>query len=262
MMKSIFTAAGALLIAASVSGDQSAFPIPSRAARTMHRSRGGICLRRCHRVGQEFAEHRPRPAGSMPETLRAIRWRCTRGLDIQSLRTGERRHLRRRKPPGRVKVMRARAAGRAQRSRCSPPVCRGRSGSRSPPDRSAHVYVATPTPSCAFRFKFGESEARGRPENDLRRFRRAPARARHWSRDIVFSGDGRKMYVSVGSLTTSTTRPPGERIARRCWSSIRTGGPPRLCVRYPQRRGSRPSQTGQIWVSVNGATRSANLVPD
>ena len=57
------------------------------------------------------------------------------------------------------------------------------------------VYVANTNAVLRFPYRNGDLEARGRSETIVPRL---PTRG-HWTRDVVFSPDGSKMYVSVGS---------------------------------------------------------------
>jgi glucose/arabinose dehydrogenase len=60
------------------------------------------------------------------------------------------------------------------------------------------VYVANTNSVVRFAYASGDLKARGRPETVVARL---PSGSSHWTRDVVFSADGQKMFVSVGSAT-------------------------------------------------------------
>lgn len=60
-----------------------------------------------------------------------------------------------------------------------------------------YVYVANTTSIMRFPYKNGALKAAGPPETIVPRL--AESGAGHWTRDIVFSPDGKRMFVSVGS---------------------------------------------------------------
>src|SRR6202035_5713779 len=57
------------------------------------------------------------------------------------------------------------------------------------------VYVANTNSVVRFPYRNGDLDARGRPESIVPKL----PTGGHWTRDVVFSPDGSKMYVSVGS---------------------------------------------------------------
>jgi glucose/arabinose dehydrogenase len=59
------------------------------------------------------------------------------------------------------------------------------------------VYIATTNTVVRFPYKNGDLKASGPPETIVARV--AETDSDHWTRDIVFSPDGKRMYVSVGS---------------------------------------------------------------
>jgi glucose/arabinose dehydrogenase len=60
------------------------------------------------------------------------------------------------------------------------------------------VYVANTNSVVRFPYASGDLKARGPSETVVARL---PSGANHWTRDVVFSPDGTKMFVSVGSAT-------------------------------------------------------------
>jgi glucose/arabinose dehydrogenase len=59
----------------------------------------------------------------------------------------------------------------------------------------------TPTPWCAFPYHNGDMKAAGKPETVVAKI---PGGGRlrgggHWTRDLAFSNDGARLFISVGS---------------------------------------------------------------
>ena len=72
------------------------------------------------------------------------------------------------------------------------------------------VYVANTDSVVRFPYRTGDLKARGEAEVVVAKL---PSADRgHWTRDIVFSRDGSKMFVSVGS---------GSNVAKECRNSMR-----------------------------------------
>ena len=68
------------------------------------------------------------------------------------------------------------------------------------------VYVATTDSVVRFPYRNGDMKARGQPETVIPRL--TETHADHWTRDIVFSADGRRMFVSVGSGSNDAESMP------------------------------------------------------
>src|SRR5207302_11338441 len=71
-----------------------------------------------------------------------------------------------------------------------------------PGDDPQFLYVANTDGVMRFPYRNGDLKARGPAEQLAARLSGGAARLRsggHWTRDIVFSPDGKKMYVSIGS---------------------------------------------------------------
>src|SRR5438105_4235884 len=71
-----------------------------------------------------------------------------------------------------------------------------------PGDDPKFLYVANTDGVIRFPYRNGDLKARGSAEQLAARLSGGAARLRsggHWTRDIVFSPDGKKMYVSIGS---------------------------------------------------------------
>src|SRR5271163_3913063 len=60
------------------------------------------------------------------------------------------------------------------------------------------VYVANTNSVLRFAYAGGDLKARAQAETAVGRL---PSGSNHWTRDVVFSNDGTKMFVSVGSAT-------------------------------------------------------------
>jgi glucose/arabinose dehydrogenase len=60
------------------------------------------------------------------------------------------------------------------------------------------VYVANTDSVVRFAYVSGDLKARGQAETVVARL---PSGSNHWTRDVVFSADGTKMFVSVGSAS-------------------------------------------------------------
>ncbi len=182
--------------------------------------------------------------------------------------------------PGEIKVVRGlRADGRAAQ------VERFASGLNKPfgiafyppGDAPMWVYVANTDSVVRFPYKSGDLRARGPAETVVS----LPGGGRlrgggHWTRDIAFSGDGKTMFVSVGSrsnvddtdgnaaefhradvlafdlnLTDGKNLPDGKNLRVYAWGIRNAVG---IAV-HPQ--------SGELWVSVNERDLLGdNLVPD
>ena len=80
------------------------------------------------------------------------------------------------------------------------------------------VYIANTGSVVRYPYRSGDLKARGKPEVIVRDLARAGGRAvqrGHTTRDIVFSKDGRQMFVSVGSATNA-----GEGMGKRDAAAI------------------------------------------
>ncbi len=138
-----------------------------------------------------------------------------------------------------------------------------------PADKPKWVYVANTTSVVRFAYKAGDLKAKGAPETIVPTL---PGYAQlrgggHWTRDVVFSQDGKKMFVSVGSgsnVDDTDNNPkefhradvleyaPDGKFVKIYASGIRN------CV------GETINPiTGQLWCSTNERDRLGdNLVPD
>jgi glucose/arabinose dehydrogenase/beta-lactamase superfamily II metal-dependent hydrolase len=131
------------------------------------------------------------------------------------------------------------------------------------------VYVGNTDSIVRFPYKAGDLEARGAAETLVKG---VPAGGNlpgggHWSRDIAFSPDGKKMYVGVGSF--SNVDDPDEKPAEKERAVILEFNPDgsgrriyATGVRNAVGLAFHP-KTGKLWVSVNERDDLGdNLVPD
>jgi glucose/arabinose dehydrogenase len=135
-----------------------------------------------------------------------------------------------------------------------------------PGPKPTHVYVANTDSVVRFAYSDGDTEARARPETivpNLPGFGRLRGGG-HWTRDVAFSLDGKRMFVSVGSFSNVSD---DEREKRRA----------DILVFDPEGRDEKiyawgirnavglaiHPQTGQLWASVNERDALGDhLVPD
>jgi glucose/arabinose dehydrogenase len=274
-MKLITIAASALLVAASATGDQSPFSdFRSERPGVMHRiTPADLPAPFATASASNSPAAVPRPADAKPQTLP--------GYSVALYAEGlENPRLMRTAPngdvfvaesrPGRVKVMRGRnAAGRAQTVEVfASGLSRPFGIAFYPPGpKPTHVYIGDTDSVVRFPYQVGDLKARGPQETIAAVPTSTPPGRGHWSRDIVFSRDGRKMYVSVGSLTNvdDDEANPGEKDRATVLEFNPDGSGRRVYasgIRNPVGLAVHP-QTGQIWVSVNERDALGdNLVPD
>ena len=274
-MRSMLVAACALLIAASVSGDQSAFSdFRSERPGVMHKiTVADLPAPFATTSASNSPQAVPRPADAKPQALP--------GYSVALFAEGlENPRLMRTAPngdifvaesrPGRVKVIRGRdAAGKAQTIDVfATGLTRPFGIAFYPPGPNpTHVYVGNTDSVVRFPYQVGDLKARGPAEPIATVPTSTPAGRGHWSRDIVFSRDGRKMYVSVGSLTNvdDDEMNPAEKDRATVLEFNPDGSGRRVYasgIRNAVGLAVHP-QTGQIWVSVNERDALGdNLVPD
>jgi len=147
------------------------------------------------------------------------------------------------------------------------------------------IYVANNNSVVRFHYHKGDLQAQGEPEVIVPRL--ADTRGGHTTRDVVFSNDGRRMFISVGSgsnVAQEMNRMTPDEI--RAWEAEHglgaTWGPERnradILVTDPE--GHQPlhryatgirngvgmainPETGELWVSTNERDALGdNLVPD
>jgi glucose/arabinose dehydrogenase len=132
-----------------------------------------------------------------------------------------------------------------------------------PPHGEARfLYVATMTAVLRFPYAAGSVRPRGAPEIVVRHL----PEGGHWTRDVLFSADGRKMYVSVGSQSNDQESPSYDETLRADVLEFDAdgGGMRRFAtgLRNPVALALHPA-TGELWATVNERDGLGdNLPPD
>jgi glucose/arabinose dehydrogenase len=80
------------------------------------------------------------------------------------------------------------------------------------------VYIAETNAVLRFAYRNGDLKARGRPETIVKKL--TDSSGGHWTRDVIFSKDGRRMFVSVGSASNAAAE-----MAARSLDDILRGKP-------------------------------------
>jgi glucose/arabinose dehydrogenase len=131
------------------------------------------------------------------------------------------------------------------------------------------VYIANTTSVVRFAYKRGDLKASGAPETIVQTL---PGYAQlrgggHWTRDVVFSKDGNRMFVSVGSASNADDPDthPGEFHRADVLEYTPAGKFVKIYaygIRNCVGEAINPT-TGQLWCSTNERDRLGNnLVPD
>lgn len=135
-----------------------------------------------------------------------------------------------------------------------------------PGDNPTHVYVANTGSVVRFPYKAGDTKASGEAEtivDDISGGGQLRGGG-HWTRDVVFSRDGTKMYVSVGSKSNASDEEIENRRAR-IFEYTPDGKNERVYadgIRNPVGIRIHP-ETGVLWTSVNERDGIGDhLVPD
>ncbi len=123
------------------------------------------------------------------------------------------------------------------------------------------VYVGNTNSVVRFPYKSGELKAGGAAETIIPEL---PVGGFHWTRDVVFSRDGKSMFVAVGSADNIDEKGPNEHRANILeytpegkFIGIYGSG-----IRNPVGLALNPT-TGELWCSVNERDEMGdNLVPD
>jgi glucose/arabinose dehydrogenase len=126
------------------------------------------------------------------------------------------------------------------------------------------VYIGNANVVVRFPYKSGEMKAGGAPQHiaDL------PDGSGHWTRDLQFSADGKKMFVGVGSRSNvdDPDRNPGETNRADILVFAPDGSGMRVYasgIRNPGGGLGIHPRTGELWCSVNERDGLGdNLVPD
>jgi glucose/arabinose dehydrogenase len=121
-----------------------------------------------------------------------------------------------------------------------------------------YLYVGNTDAVVRYRYKSGQTKAEGAPEKiiDL------PAGG-HWTRNILFSRDGRKLYVAVGSMSNVDAETDPKRAAILEYNPDGTGFRVYASgTRNPVGMAFHPA-TGQLWAAVQERDLIGNdLVPE
>jgi glucose/arabinose dehydrogenase len=98
---------------------------------------------------------------------------------------------------GRIRVLRPSDSGEARKEMFASGLSQPFGIAFYPPGADPRwVYVANTNSAVRFPYMSGDLKARGPAETVVARL---PSGSSHWTRDVVFSPDGAKMFVSVGS---------------------------------------------------------------
>jgi glucose/arabinose dehydrogenase len=126
------------------------------------------------------------------------------------------------------------------------------------------LYVGSTNEVVRFAYHSGDQKASGAPEH----IAGLPAGGGHWTRALVFSNDGKKLFVAVGSASNdddTDTHPAEKDRADILWCD------PTACELHVYAYGIRNAggglaispETGELWCSVNERDALGdNLVPD
>ena len=123
------------------------------------------------------------------------------------------------------------------------------------------IYVGNTGSVVRYPYKNGDLKASGAAETIIPEL---PANGNHWTRDVVFSNDGKSMFVGVGSVDNINDKGPNEHRADILeytpdgkFVGIYASG-----IRNPAGLAVNPT-TGEVWCSVNERDMLGdNLVPD
>ncbi len=133
-----------------------------------------------------------------------------------------------------------------------------------PADNPQWVYVTETDSLMRFPYRVGDLEARGEREQLVEGI---PGGGGHWTRDIVFSKDGKSLFLAVGSASNvnDPDTNPNEFHRANILEYSPTGefkGIYASGIRNPVGLGIDPV-TGELWTSVNERDNLGdNLVPD
>jgi glucose/arabinose dehydrogenase len=126
------------------------------------------------------------------------------------------------------------------------------------------VYIGSEKEVVRFPYHNGDLKASGNKEHiiDL------PSPGGHWTRSLVFSADGKKMFVAVGSASNidDPDNTPAEKNRASIWEVNPDGSGMRVYAWGIRNAGGGLAiqpETGQLWCSVNERDALGdNLVPD
>ena len=173
--------------------------------------------------------------------------------------------------PGRIRVLRAKdGAGKGETNEIYVENLKQPFGIAFYPngDNPKYLYVANTDSVWRFPYKNGDLRASGKEEVIVDNL---PGGGRlrgggHWTRDIAFSKDGKKMYVSVGSVSNVQENPNVDETRRADILEFNPDGTNERIfasgIRNPVGIAIHPT-TGELWTSVNERDGLGDdLVPD
>ena len=173
--------------------------------------------------------------------------------------------------PGRIRVLRAKdGAGKAETNEIYVENLKQPFGIAFYPSGAnpKYLYVANTDSVWRYPYKNGDLKASGKEEVIVDNL---PGGGRlrgggHWTRDIAFSKDDKKMYVSVGSVSNVQERPDIDETRRADILEFTPDGKNERIfasgIRNPVGIAVNPT-TGELWTSVNERDGLGdNLVPD
>ncbi len=134
------------------------------------------------------------------------------------------------------------------------------------PAAPTHIYIGNTNATVRFAYKNGDLKASAEPEVIVSNI---PSGGRlqgggHWTRDVVFSRDGKRLFVSVGSLSNVSDNDQEKRRADILAFDPEGHGETVYAwgIRNPVGLAIHP-ETGQVWASVNERDALGDhLVPD
>ena len=123
-----------------------------------------------------------------------------------------------------------------------------------------YLYVGNTDSVIRYKYTNGDTKAAAAGQ----KIATVPGGENHWTRNILFSRDGRKMFVSVGSSNNIDDTGRAMRIGQQFMSTTPMERFPALCYGYSQPCRSYPStSTNAIWTAVNERDGLGDeLVPD
>ncbi len=128
-----------------------------------------------------------------------------------------------------------------------------------------HIYIANTDAVVRMPYRNGQTKAEGKPEKLIELAGGGQLTGGgHWTRDIVFSPDGTKLFISVGSKSNADDGE-AEKERARIFETDPDGKNKRVVawgVRNPVGLAIHPA-TGELWTSVNERDEIGDdLVPD
>ncbi len=212
----------------------------------------------------------PKPAGAMPQTLPGFKVNLyAEGLvEPREIRTAPNGDLFvAESKSGQVLVFRGLTAnGKAQQKETFATGFKNNFGIAFYPlgANPKYIYVANTNSVVRFPYHNGDLKASGQPETIIPEL---PGGGGHWTRDLAFSLDGTKLFVSVGSASNVDDPDTHPKETHRAdileftpegkFGKIYAAG-----IRNPVGIAVNPT-TGQLWCSVNERDMLGdNLVPD